>query len=76
VATTHHPFRNLRDGDPLLAQADALGFRLTTHETDNGQIVWEWRHEDGGPCPQFVTERVACYWMAEWIAQARPARST
>jgi hypothetical protein len=71
VTTTHETPGDLRDGDPLLARATTLGFRLTSYETDNGQIVWEWHHDDGGPCPQFITERVARYWMTEWIAQMR-----
>jgi hypothetical protein len=55
------------DGDALAEHAARLGFELATREADTGQLVWEWRHRDNGPCPQFVTERVARHWMDEWI---------
>jgi hypothetical protein len=53
--------------DPLVERAAELGFEFATLETDTGQTVWEWRHRDGGPRPQFITERVARRWMTEWI---------
>jgi hypothetical protein len=58
--------------DALFEHAARLGFDLFTRETDTGQLVWEWRQHDG-PCPQFVTERVARYWIAEWIEHSKPA---
>jgi hypothetical protein len=48
---------------PPLADA---GFHLVECETDTGQLVWEWRR-GREPKPQFVTRRVAIYWMAEYL---------
>jgi hypothetical protein len=56
--------------DALLERAAIVGFELVCYATDNGQEVWEWRRGDE-PRPQFVTERVARYWMFHWLAQAR-----
>jgi hypothetical protein len=53
--------------DTLLAAAAALGFELVSHQSETDQTIWEWRQGDG-PRPQFVTERVARQWMAEWLA--------
>lgn len=61
--------------DVLLEEAGRLGFALVSYQTEIDQTVWEWRQGDG-PRPQFVTERVARQWMAEWLARqpavARP----
>jgi hypothetical protein len=53
--------------DALLERAERLGFRLVSREVDTGQLIWEWQPLDGGPCPQFVSERVALHWMSELI---------
>jgi len=53
--------------DPLLERAAKLGFDLVSYQTESDQTVWEWRQGDG-PRPQFVTERVARQWMAEWLS--------
>ena len=50
----------------ILLQAAETGFALVQHETDTGQLVWEWRRGDE-PRPQFVTRRVALHWMADWL---------
>ncbi len=55
------------DADTLLVDAAALGFELVTYQSDSDQTIWEWRQGDG-PRPQFVTERVARQWMADWLA--------
>ena len=55
--------------DTLLEAAAALGFELVSYyQSESDQTVWEWRQGDG-PRPQFVTERVARQWMAEWLAR-------
>ncbi len=54
--------------DALLEEADRLGFELVSYHTESDQTLWEWRQGDG-PRPQFVTERVARQWMAEWLAR-------
>jgi hypothetical protein len=54
--------------DKLLEQAATLGFELVSYQSETDQTVWEWRQGDG-PRPQFVTERVARQWMAEWLAR-------
>jgi hypothetical protein len=54
--------------DTLLETAAALGFELVSYRSETDQTVWEWRHGDG-PRPQFVTERVAREWMADWLAR-------
>ena len=59
--------------DNLLDVAARLGFVLVNYPTPHGQMIWEWRNGDG-PRPQFVTERVARDWMAEWIERTTPAR--
>lgn len=59
--------------DPLMERAAAAGFQLVTTESDCGQVVWEWRR-GLGPRPQFVSERVARYWMFKWLEQG-PRRS-
>jgi hypothetical protein len=61
------------DGDvlysaDLLERAAHAGFELVTRTTDTGQTVWE-RHRGLEPRPQFVTERVARYWMLKWLEQ-------
>jgi hypothetical protein len=48
--------------------AEAEGFALDTYVTGAGQLVWEWRQADG-PRPQFVTRRVALYWMNEYLTR-------
>jgi hypothetical protein len=57
--------------DRLLEEAGRLGFELVSYQTATDQTVWEWRQGDG-PRPQFVTERVARQWMAEWLAHQPP----
>jgi len=54
--------------EALLERAACAGFELTTRETDTGQVVWEW-HRGKEPVPQFVSERVARYWMFRWLDQ-------
>ena len=55
-----------RATDPLIERAALRGFHLSREETTDGRVVWEWRRGDE-PRPQFVTERVARYWMSEWL---------
>src|SRR6478752_5662466 len=62
-----------QDADQLLEAAARLGFALVNYQADSGQTIWEWRLGDG-PRPQFVTERVARQWMAEWIERSAPSR--
>ena len=50
----------------VIARAADAGFRLVSHETDGGQLVWEWRR-GAEPRPQFVTRRVAVHWMGEFL---------
>jgi hypothetical protein len=57
-------------GAGIVARAAEKGFRLTHFETDNGRVVWEWRH-GLEPRPQFVARRVAIHWMHEWLGQDR-----
>lgn len=52
--------------DSLLGEAAAAGFQLVEYRTDTGQSVWEWRRADE-PRPQFVTRRVALYWIAQYL---------
>ena len=54
--------------DALLAAATALGFELVSYQSESDRTIWEWRQGDG-PRPQFVTERVARQWMADWLAR-------
>ncbi len=54
------------EDERVVSSAAALGFRLQQHETDNGQLAWEWRRGNE-PRPQFVTRRVAIHWMAEFL---------
>jgi hypothetical protein len=61
-----------QESDQLLEAATRLGFALVSYHTDSGQTIWEWRLGDG-PRPQFVTERVARQWMADWIEQSAPS---
>jgi hypothetical protein len=49
-----------------VARAAEQGFRLARYTTDNGHLVWEWRH-GLEPRPQFVARRVAIHWMNEWL---------
>ena len=50
----------------VIAHAADAGFRLVSHETDAGQVVWEWRR-GAEPRPQFVTRRVAVHWMGQFL---------
>lgn len=54
--------------DPLLERAAHAGFELVTRVTDTGQVIWEWRN-GLAPRPQFLSERIAVYWMYGWLAQ-------
>jgi hypothetical protein len=58
--------------ESLLAEAASAGFRLVEYRTDTGQSVWEWRRGDE-PRPQFVTRRVALYWIAQYLDGANRA---
>lgn len=58
-----------------LERANRLGFRLCTRETDTGQLVWEWSHQEMGPRAQFVSERVALEWMADRIERFEEDRT-
>ena len=50
----------------VIARAADAGFRLSRHETEDGQLVWEWRR-GSEPRPRFVTRRVAVHWMSEFL---------
>jgi hypothetical protein len=63
-----HASHDETDSDPLIERAGRAGFELITRRTDTGQVVWEWRN-GLAPRPRFVSERVARYWMEEWLAQ-------
>ncbi len=52
----------------VVDRAADRGFRLMQHETETGQLVWEWRR-GSEPRPQFVTRRVALHWMDEFLAK-------
>ena len=54
--------------DELLERAARAGFELVTRVSDTGQVIWEWRRGIE-PRPQFVSERVARYWMFNQLAQ-------
>jgi hypothetical protein len=54
--------------DPLIERAARAGWELVTRVTDTGQVVWEWRN-GLAPRPQFLSERIARYWMYDWLAQ-------
>jgi hypothetical protein len=62
--TTHEASSRIEDR--VVSSAADLGFRLVQHETDNGQLAWEWQRGNE-PRPQFVTRRVAIHWMAEFL---------
>jgi len=64
--------RNGEHRDPLVERALEAGFELGTHVTETGQTVWEWCR-GSEPRPQFVTERVARYWMFRWLDQFEDA---
>ena len=69
--TTYRPFAHepaFANQDLLLERAAQAGFELVTRVTDTGQVVWEWS-SGTGPRPQFVSERVARYWMFDWLAK-------
>ncbi len=55
--------------DALIEAAASDGFSLVQYETPTGKLVWEWRRGDE-PRPQFVTRRVALFWMEEWLGHA------
>ena len=55
--------------DALIEAAARDGFSLVQYETASGQPVWEWRRGEE-PRPQFVTRRVALFWMEEWLGHA------
>ena len=67
MTTTMDPMFKLEARSVIARAADA-GFRLARYETDTGQTVWEWRR-GAEPRPQFVTQRVAVHWMAEFLAR-------
>lgn len=46
----------------VLARAMQQGFQLVRHETDTGQVVWEW--QGYRTRPQFLRRRLAIAWMA------------
>jgi hypothetical protein len=68
TATVESPPEPDAQPDVLLEEAAQLGFELVSYQTESDQTVWEWRQGDG-PRPQFVAERVARQWMAEWLAR-------
>jgi len=51
----------------VVAAASDAGFALVEFETNHGQRVWEWRRGDE-PRPQFVSRRVALFWMDDVLA--------
>jgi hypothetical protein len=56
--------REVTHQDLHVERAASAGFELVTRVTDTGPGVWEW-HNGLGPRPQFVSERLARYWMYE-----------
>ncbi len=54
------------ENEIVIAHAADAGFRLVRYESDNGQLVWEWRRGNE-PRPQFATRRVAIHWMLEFL---------
>jgi hypothetical protein len=66
VATTVTPEASQLEDEMVVCRAADMGFRLLQYETDNGQLVWEWRRGNE-PRPQFVTRRVAIHWMIEFL---------
>ena len=66
MAMSEHHDGDVLYSDDLLERAALAGFELVTRTTDTGQRVWEW-HRGFEPRPQFVTERVARYWMLKWL---------
>ncbi len=63
-----HEQPNETHSDPLVEQAARAGFELVTRRTDTDQFIWEWRN-GLAPRPQFVSERMARYWMEGWLAR-------
>jgi hypothetical protein len=59
------------DEQAILAQAAYVGFSLVPHETDVGQLVWEWNRGDK-PRPQFLRRAVALEWMRNYLAFFMP----
>ena len=57
--------------EDVRARAGDLGFELVSYDSEAGQVIFEWRRGDE-PRPQFVTERVALRWMAEFLTGSRP----
>jgi hypothetical protein len=54
--------------DALIVAAARDGFSLVRYDTPAGQTIWEWRR-GAEPRPQFVTRRVALFWMEEWLGR-------
>ena len=61
-----NPEASTLEDEVVASRAADRGFRLLQYETENGQLVWEWRRGNE-PRPQFVTRRVAMHWMAEFL---------
>jgi hypothetical protein len=66
MLSTLDPLATELEAQLVIARAADAGFRLASHETDAGQVVWEWRR-GSEPRPQFVTRRVAVHWMGEFL---------
>ena len=62
VTTAMGPHRSYERS--LLDLAERNGFALVHHETETGQLLWEWRR-GSEPRPQFVSRRAALHWMEE-----------
>ena len=55
--------------EPIVERARRVGFLLVQLETDNGQVVWEWRRGNK-PRPRFLTRKVAIQWMEDRLASS------
>jgi hypothetical protein len=64
MAATIYPTMRERNDQVVVDRASARGFVLVQCETEQGQLVWEWRH-GADPRPRFVSRRVAVEWMSE-----------
>ena len=69
MAATIDPMLGGLPDDVIIARAAEQGLRLSSHETEHGQLVWEWRRGTE-PRPQFLSRRVALRWMRDRLEQA------
>jgi hypothetical protein len=66
------PSSDVRD-EVIIERAAQDDFLLFERETDNGQVMFEWRWgKRRYPGPEFVSRRHAIDWMAEYLEGDTP----